>query len=163
MVFHLFCSLSYLLTKNKLLSLCISSIWLQWKDIKNLRQYEFCVQTSMTFWVTSYCSHTLQTAKSYFSFLLCVVVHVCMRTCTDPHTHACWYVFHPVIISQILRAVTGSCAKIANRMLPYSSPLLRTHISLLPSFPAIVYGGTNGLVNMFTHTQLSNLLGAWML
>ncbi len=75
----------------------------------------------------------------------------CMHACTHIHAHRDMSVFPPCYVSQMLRAVTGSCAKIANRMLPYSSLLLHTLISLLPSFPSIVQGGASGLVNMFTH------------
>lgn len=98
--------------------------------------------------------HTLisSSVQSYFSFLLFVVVFVCMHACVHKHMHTDMSVFPPCdIISLILRALSGSCTKITNRMLPYSFPLLLNHISLLPSFPSIVQGGASGLINMFTH------------
>lgn len=95
-----------------------------------------------------------------------------MRLHTHTHKDTDMSVVPPCyFISQILWAVTGSCAKIANRKRPYSSPLLLTLISLIPSFPSIVQGGTSGLVNMFTDilTALSqdsgglDALHAWMM
>lgn len=86
------------------------------------------------------------TSPSYFC--RCVCMHACVHKCM----HTDMSVFPPCdVISYILRALSGSCTKIANRMLPYSFPLLLNLISLLPSFPSIVQGGAIGLINIFTH------------
>lgn len=49
-------------------------------------------------------------------------------------------------------ALTGSCAKIVNRMLPYLYPLLSTLISFFPSFHPLCKDVPSAPVNMFTHT-----------
>lgn len=78
-----------------------------------------------------------------------------MQVCVHTHTNSYIYAF-TCVISQIQRTVTGSCAKIANRMLPYSSPLFLTFITHIPSFPFIVQQGTSGILNMFidVHTAV---------
>lgn len=106
------------------------------------------------FFIRSFCYLVNPTSPSYFFSCVCVHAHI--------HTHPDMLVFPPCcIISQILRAATGSYAKIANRMLPYSSPLLLTLISLPPSFPSIVQGGTGSLVNMlaYMHTAHFQIFG----
>lgn len=104
----------------------------------------------------------LSAVQSKLSILLFVVAFVYMPS----HTYTRRQIRrrpHPFFIfSTILWVVTGSCAKITNSMLPYSSPLLLTLISFLPSFPSIVQDGTSGLLNLFSHSPLSNLLEAWM-
>lgn len=118
----------------------------------NMKKHEFCFRSPLIAVVLLF-TLILSTVKSYFSFLRFIIVN-------NTHTHT------PCdIISQILWAMTGSCAKIANRMLPYSSPLLRTLISPIPSFPAIVQGGTSGLVNGYEHTHStpSGVSEAWIM
>lgn len=79
----------------------------------------------------SICSDLVCTDWPRAHFVRCSIkVLLCTSWCTCVHTQKDTLMeicrrLRPVIISQILWSVTGSCAKITNSMLPYSSPLLR--------------------------------------
>lgn len=69
------------------------------------------------------------------------------------------------------RKLCKNSEQYASLFVPIICPHLLTLISLLPSFPSILQGGTSGLVNMFTHIPTAcaqiicglDALEAWIL